>query len=395
MLSLALLILLSTALCAQQLTKRPVCYLPGDSDYIRSAMYRTTRSATSTSIVKVIRVNIHFMLHTNGTGNFTETDDGDGRSYTGYDFAHDHINDMNARASWNEQMNIPPGNTTPVNDKNFRFVLNGVYFHRNNTYYNYPASPHALYGVDIDSVMNVYLNADPNPDPNNPGCGGYAGTINPSNHSSMYTEDFGYWHRYLYVYNFSSPMSWFFHATSQQTGHEMGHLFGLLHTVLYSNGARCPTACNLPIDLNCDDGCGDTPTAWDIMALHSNCNLHPACSWGDGYTAYCTNNLMDYTGGNALSPCQINKIHYNIETGEKSYTACAAVNPNRSYCDIGYPISTYFGNAIQIGTCGSTPANITSKENIAVWYAQSVELGAFEVASDASFEVLQYEVCTF
>jgi hypothetical protein len=46
--------------------------------------------------IKTIRLNYHFMLKSDGTGNFTQTDDGMGNtSYNGYIFAEDMTKWMN------------------------------------------------------------------------------------------------------------------------------------------------------------------------------------------------------------------------------------------------------------------------------------------------------------
>ncbi len=84
-----------------------------------------------------VRGNIHFMLLEEGTqgypGNFTETHDGLGNlGFTGYDFAKKLIEFANSQMSQNVQMNLPPNNMTAKPKKKVCWILNGVYFHRDN-----------------------------------------------------------------------------------------------------------------------------------------------------------------------------------------------------------------------------------------------------------------------
>jgi hypothetical protein len=213
------------------------------------------------------------MLRTNDTGNFREADDGDGRTtYNGYMYANELTEWMNNACSWNQQMNIPTGNSTPVIAKNFFFV---------------------------------------------------SGAIN----------------------------------------------------------------------LSCDDGCSDTPRAWDITSP-DGCSNHPACGWNTGGQPNCSNNLMDYNGSNALTPCQIGIIHSSLEGGMRTYLSCADVSRDLSLCDIGYPKVSYFGKIISLG-CVATPAVVSNNEKIKVYFSNSVELTNFEVSNNSEFEVVLENTCTF
>lgn len=73
--------------------------------------------------------------------------------------------------------------------------------------------------------------------------------------------------------------------TGALLNHEIGHNLGLYHTVF----RKSPT----------NDLCEDTPTFPE----------NPDCWCGDG----CSNNMMDYDcDKNALTPCQLGRIHYYI-----------------------------------------------------------------------------------
>lgn len=362
---------------------------------------------------KIVRINYHFMLKSNGTGNFTEITDGDGRvSYNGYKYAKDVTQWMNERCTWNEKMNIPPGNNTPNLPKNISFVLDAVYFWRNDNVYNFRAiydQSYPIYGKDRDSVLNIFLSYHQFTYPEKLSVGGYAASLNP-NSKIKYTENRGYWQQYLNIVNNGGYIFNLFNGTGANTLHELFHLLGLSHTVRWNGSAPCPTGCpgfgnniSNPINTNCDDGCDDTPTAWEIMQLN-NCAYHPdynddetrsgPCGWGNGNNPYCSNNIMDYNGHNALTPCQLEIIHSSLEGGMKSYLTCEAVTKNIALCDIGYPKLAYFGKNITIG-CQNQQATITNGEEIQLYYSQSVELSNFEIRSDCTFEVFIESPCTF
>lgn len=350
--------------------------------------------------VKIARINFHFVLRTNGTGNFRETDDGDGRNtYNGYLYARDVTKWMNDRNTWNQQMNIPVGNTTPVISKNFFFVLDAVYFWRNDNIFNFRSfdvnNNHITFGRDRDSVLNVFLTFDA---ANGTTARGYASNTDP-NSKIKYTENHAYWQGYVSNMNSGNPFDYFLHGTGANTIHELGHLLGLNHTIREPDATPCPvvtSGCPNPTGPTCGDNCADTPSAIEIMT-QNNCSQHPACGWWTdivGPKTHCSNNVMDYSGQNALRPCQINIIHTNLQGGMRSYLSCAAVSRNLTVCDIGYPKLSYFGKVVSIG-CISTMANITNNENINLYYSESVELNNFEIAANAEFEVIKEGMCTF
>lgn len=374
-------VLLHISIIAQQ---NPICLT---NDYPPNQ----AKSSRSINDKKTVRINVHFMLKSNGTGNFRETDDGNGSAdYNGYMYANDLTDWINNGCSTNQQMNIPTGNTTPVISKNFFFVLDAVYFWKNDATYNFQTINYITQGRDKDSVLNIFLSYDPNNGP----AGGYASNLNP-NSNVKFTENKYYWQQYLYNIDNGYPFSWFIGGTGSNTIHELGHLLGLSHTVRWNHAPPCPTGCPGygPINSLCDDGCDDTPTAWDIMSANG-CTTHPACGWNTGGQPDCSNNLMDYNGSNALTPCQIGIVHSSLEGGMKSYLSCSAVSNDLTLCDIGYPKLSYFGKDVSIG-CVATPADVSSSEEIKVYFSNFVELTNFEVNSDSEFEIILENNCNF
>src|SRR5690554_3372113 len=85
---------------------------------------------------KYLKVNFHYILDEDGTGNFNETDDGLGYSgLSGYKHAEETLEWVN-HPDRKMALNIPEGNLLGINDKNFTLVLDAVYFHRDSDYEN-------------------------------------------------------------------------------------------------------------------------------------------------------------------------------------------------------------------------------------------------------------------
>lgn len=365
------------------------------------------RASRSVNDLKIVRINFHFMLRSNGTGNFTEINDNNGNNFSGYDYARTITDWMNGWNSFNQQMRLPPGNSTPVNSKNVRYVIDAVDFRRNDLTTTLGNENYTINGRDKDNVINIFICAGASITPS-----GFAGSGALSENSKIkYTGNDGIYGHYLAESNAvsSGTQGWInYHPQGCHLNHEIMHNLGLSHTVQYNSAPPCRTNCGapfvnplvgnpagnnpgFPVDVACDDGCNDTPTAWDMAQLY-NCQYHPACGFADD--PWCSNNVMDYSGDNALTPCQISIIHSFLESGMRSYLACDAVKNNLSLCDIGYPKLSYFGKDVSIG-CTSSAANLTTKEKVDVYTSNFVELTNFEVATDAAFEVYHLPVCGF
>ncbi len=347
--------------------------------------------------LKIVRVNFHFMQNSSGGGNFRSYDDGDGRPFTGYDYARNHVSLMNNMCGNNYQLNLPVGNNLPILPKNYRFVLDAVYFVSDNSFYNYGnlSGKFTTYGMDKPNVMNIFISHSL------ASAGGNASDISATYNPSVgkCTDVRSYWRQYIDEMNSGVGIQDWVRATT--TGHELGHLLTLSHTVLWNSGQKCGTGCsNFPVDKGggpintaCDDFCSDTPTAWEITQSN-NCSQHPACDWNTTSPTYCSNNFMDYAGEHALSPCQIGRIHSALEGGLKQFLSCYAVGIDQTFCNLSYPKTSYFGKNVIVGNCG-TLAHITDKNKIDLYYSSSVELNNFEVRADSEFEIILEPVCGF
>ena len=357
------------------------------SCYPSNTKFENINYSKSINNMKIVRVNFHFMLKSDGTGNFTEFTDGDGRNYSGYQYARDHVAIMNNQCGLNPQTNLPIGNTLPNLPKNYRFVLDAVYFRSNDSYYNYGSAAYATFKQEPNNVINIFFQYGVLSPTN--GTKGDAGDLT-TNAGNKFVNLRAYWPAYIESMNlYGNPNDW---ARSTTTSHELLHALTLGHTVFTNGGNPCNNGCNITNSPCTDDGCTDTPTAIEVMQAN-NCSGSPSCNFG-GTNQYCSNNLMDYQGDFALTPCQIGRVHSALEGGLRTYLSCYAVNIDQTFCYLGYPKVSYFGKDIIVGNCG-TLANITNQEKIDMYFSSSVELNNFEVRTDSEFEIILEPVCGF
>ena len=271
-----------------------------------------------------MRVNVHYILRSDGTGNFSKEGDqgsGDISNYgriwaeaavandaasDGYSFAKGMLWAAIIQSGTNPQMDLPVGNTTPNPPKKIDYVLNGVYFHRDGALYQYdpvnyntaPAGTLAptqfnTYGVNKGSEVNVFIMAQNDAVPNRYNNATPPAEIRQYLYTSGGASSFGYsanniwlkmgnlWRLHLYQRAHNNGVdqttAW---GAGAMFNHEIGHLLGLYH----------------PYDIN---QCADTP----------------------GVQA--GNNLM-ISGGSqqALTPCQIGIMQNELSTRYQAYTTC-------------------------------------------------------------------------
>ncbi|MFM7024405.1 MAG: zinc-dependent metalloprotease [Flavobacteriales bacterium] len=253
--------------------------------------------------MKVVRVNFHFMLKTDSDPhNFTASSDGAGSSsVNAILYANQVIIDANSRLSTNQKMNLPVGNSTAVLARRYRLSLKGVYFHTNANDYLYNNLNVNNYSVNATSEINIFFVEDNAVNPNSTWGVGSMTMSNPNIKIS------NLWKNYMQNYKYSTVNSFsgLCYSSARLLIHELGHNFGLHHTVRKDNGP-C---------YNMNDGCDDTPTR-NAMKLANGvdpciCTNVQECNPVDpgGQMHLRSNNLMDYEDGDALTPEQLGIIH--------------------------------------------------------------------------------------
>jgi len=235
--------------------------------------------------MKYVRVNVHFMNSSDSSRNFNYPE--------GVKKAHDLINAANHDIETNDKLFLPPGNDIPALPPQYRLKItprpgnpddNGVYFHYDDELYFYVIKGRNenrskrkvidTYGVQLDTVLNIF--------------------ILPHHPDSMASPTYRPSWAGIALTNAVKITGWFENKVTEWElrfvlNHEIGHLFGLMHTWAFN------------------DGCDDTPH-------------HPKC-WNFSDTPPCdslvSNNVMDYNAyQSAWSPCQIGKIHYALSREE-------------------------------------------------------------------------------
>jgi hypothetical protein len=250
------------------------------------------------TFTKFIAVNIHFMLKSNGKGNFNQFDDGDGDTeYNGYVRAEALIKGCN-----DELAAIPPIWRNRTNaallPKRYRYVLKGVYFHNDDQYFSSGnvEGMEATYGVNNNTEINYFIN-------NIPGAGlnGRANTAGGP-YKFAYQSDYIAYIKYKTVWHNQYEVSQF----SSLINHEIGHTLQLYHT------------------WEASDECDDTVLA----DIDPDCSCRRQCNdYGDPPGNFCTNwdhisnNLMDYSSfvPRSLTPCQIERIHNDLDNDGHDY----------------------------------------------------------------------------
>jgi hypothetical protein len=271
--------------------------------------------------VQNVRVNVHFLQHDDGTGNFGALDDGHpvnpNTATTGYDYAQSLIYACNGHMDQSPVLNLAPGSSLTPIPKRIRWVLDGVYFDRSTFYRDgaaangSPSHDYAPLCIRADSVINIFLVEEINSPYNTNGqlmalrgLRGYVFSGNQANCNTnaapnqMWAVVASPWTNYI----IGNMAPWQIAST---VNHELCHLLGLNHphqSSAYSWGecADAPQHPNFPNIVQC----------WNL-----NDPSGPYCN----AQSLVSNNLMDYNAfQSALSPCQIDIMQGNLNSCLKS-----------------------------------------------------------------------------
>ena len=289
-----------------------------------------------------IKINVHYVLNADGTGNFNENDDAGSAtaadwniasqwmmpngsapagqplpylpakaSDNGYAFAKAMVWAAIMQSQTNPPMQLPLGNTTPNPPKGIDYVLGGVYFHRNTDLAQYNPEDHYQYpdgvlssaqfdqlGVNKDNEINVFLMGQVTKP-----------SITPSFARWMYSSgganDFGYTagNNWIKLGNV-----WRIHLLNRvrNNGDDTGSSWGLGSVINHEIGHKLMLFHPFQVD-----NCADTPT-------------NPASDMG--------NNLMDYGNQIALTPCQITNLQTELTMHyPASYYTCGGCLPPNAF----------------------------------------------------------------
>ncbi|MEZ4906533.1 MAG: hypothetical protein R2771_02565 [Saprospiraceae bacterium] len=347
-------------------------------------------TTTDVGEMKYVIVNIHFIQKSDGTGNFTEDDDGFGNPYTGYNVAFDVLDWMNLRS--NEHLNIPPNNQLETLPYNVKFIIDAIYFHQSDTYYpnSYSSSCDNQFQINPDNILQIYYRG-------NGSAGDYANTVSTTN-LDRYTCISTLETRYAtYIYNIThniyDEFGWFMHPAAQTTMHELYHLLALSHTVRQPGGICCSA---YPSSSSCgNDYCSDTPSYYEMInnyGYNPTGNGEPCCGWTNCSDIWCSNNLMDYCGAGALSPCQLERVHTALDNGLKSFRLCDKLNSPLTIGSFGYPQVSYYGSVVTISNSSNVPT-VPSSNVSHVYASDEIVFHEFEVMDGGTFEVFFHNGC--
>ncbi|GEM_PF-2245893 len=305
------------------------------------------RSAcTSTTATKYINVNLTFIMKSDGTGNYDETSDGLGGPVSGYQIAYEVIKTANELLANNPQIYQPIGNTISALSPRIQYLIKGVHFIRNTTPYNYEyyqVGSLNSYSTNLPTEINIFIAGDPI------GASGVADAVgvftNGGNPIVLIGEQMNasYNHGYTKsVFYKTTPLSFKLFYYAQIINHEVGHLLNLFHPF------GCPSTSN-------PDGCTDTETFCtnsDFDPIPPQTNPYTGRSCPTSPTNTCSNTFMGYhINHNAITPCQINRIHNEIQTtAGMNYYDCNCLNPVPSFTITGTSGGTLYLNCDDPGT---------------------------------------------
>ena len=251
------------------------------------------------SPIKYVKVNFHFYLDPDGTGNFNEINDGAGSTaipYNGYQRAEDIVNEANKQLEVNGPIIFGPNPANvPICKIPMRLVLGGVYFHRIPKKGLCDKSVPSIWEekiVNPNSEININMTSYTKDCPYVAGITG-KGPAGITEFNGNYMGLFNDWESFQ---NWTKPN---FGTVSQNNYPLMIDSKTLLHELIHTVGLSHPHEKD-----ECEDTYNFKVSCWTYNPLDTNCN-----TWGK-----ITNNIMDYNEQQdwVLTPCQICKIYESL-----------------------------------------------------------------------------------
>lgn len=272
--------------------------------------------------MKYVKVNFHFMMKSDSTLNFTPYDDGNGNcEFTAYDYSEILMLYANTMLSQNGSMNLPPNNSTQVLNRKYRLKLEGIYFHYDDNAYTFYEQTESLdpteityYSVNANTEINVFFVYKDDERLSEDEKGILGGDANMTGNRHVRIN--GAWQKYI-----AGGGNDGFWGDAWTLVHETGHNMGLFHTM--QNKKTCK-------DIN--DHCADTPLWSEILGQ----GLPDPCPTWNHNNSYMSNNLMDYSGYQVVTPEQLGRIHYTLmhDMFPYLYDDYCVINHNELECVI-------------------------------------------------------------
>jgi hypothetical protein len=263
--------------------------------------------------IKFIRVNYHFLLKNDNSGNFNQYWDGISDStMNGYERAKLVIDKANYELAHNHKMFLPKPNNTEVIPSAMQYLLCGVYFNADDEFYT--PDQHTgwamlyKYGVNTKTEINIFNTPDDD-----------LGSGIANNIASPLEQDLELAFKFKDLLNYIRYPSWSLTYSAGTVNHEMGHLLGLQHT------------------WNENDDCDDTPQGKFVNGAFTQCWSYKENDSLCGNWNNCSNNIMDYNQfyPHAYTPCQLKKIHDVLNNSAVNYVAKMDKNaPPSAFFDI-------------------------------------------------------------